>query len=256
MHLGCLDESVIDGDGPYHIIQNYNQNFLHSATHHVVSDGATNKVRFSFVVPDTIIRDTIYVHAQITLSLIETDAMNAGIENENIDQGGRRRRRIRRVLLDISEEHKPNKMSNPDPEQFAENEDDVTNMDQIRHFGGSSGVIQKIFGDEELRRDWNKKLLIVSSIVFVVMLLMGFIGLKIHKSDPINWGMISDLIEQRRLRRLERLRMIGGDKRAYYGPVKHNDSELESGMECQWKDEYGDDQDLLMSHDDGCNDHM
>ena len=61
------------------------------------------------------------------------------------------------------------------------------------------------------------------------------------------------------------MRIIGGDKRAYYGPVKHRDSE--SGMDVdtdnvgdmigfgnEWNDR--DDQDLLMSHDDGCNDHM
>ena len=35
-------------------------------------------------------------------------------------------------------------------------------MDQIRHFEEKSGVMQKIFGDEKLNKDWNEKLLIVS----------------------------------------------------------------------------------------------
>lgn len=240
-NLGCLDESIIDEDGPYWIIQNYNEQFLHRATHHTVSDGTSNKVRFSFIVPDTIIRDTIYVHAQITLSLVESPE--------------------RRILLDVeanlNNDHKPNVLSNPDPRQFAENENNVENMDQIRHFGGSSGVIQKIFGDEELRKEWNKKLLIFSTTVCAILMIAGFIGFKIHRSDPINWGQISDLIEQRRLRRLERLRMIGGHRgRVWYHPVQHNDSEsADQSQSCLDHIQF-DDNDLLMSHDDGCNDHM
>eukprot|EP01084_Bolivina_argentea_P181074 312767_1 len=103
-NLGCLDAENIDSDGPYWIIQNYNQQFLHKSTHHTVVDGSTNKIRFSFIVPDTIIRDTIYIHAQISLSLIENNNNN----NNQID---------RRILLNINgknnNKNKPNKLSNP-----------------------------------------------------------------------------------------------------------------------------------------------
>ena len=69
---GCLGGDV-DDDGPYFIIEDYDENFLYNATHEDEDDinKPANVVRFSFIPPVTIRRDTLYVHAQLSLSLVE-----------------------------------------------------------------------------------------------------------------------------------------------------------------------------------------
>eukprot|EP01084_Bolivina_argentea_P317475 550459_1 len=68
-HTGCFS-SIIDDDGPYHIIVNIDQLFTQNAQHEIDNDN--NMIRFSFLVPKTISRDTLYIEVQIELQFTST----------------------------------------------------------------------------------------------------------------------------------------------------------------------------------------
>ena len=82
---GCLGDSV-DDDGPYYIIENYDEVMLYNASHHDEDDPdkPPNVVRFSFVTPVSIVRDTLYIHAQLTLSLVDATRRRLAEASGNI----------------------------------------------------------------------------------------------------------------------------------------------------------------------------
>ena len=69
---GCLSSDV-DQDGPYHIIVDYNRSLTNDARHE--NETYNNIVRFSFIIPETIKRDELYIQTQISMEFSE----NVGI---------------------------------------------------------------------------------------------------------------------------------------------------------------------------------
>merc|ERR1712130_448692 len=87
--MGCLSSGgIVDDDGPYFIIQNYDDVLLYNATHHDEEDPdkPPNVVRFSFLTPVSIVRDTLYIHAQITLSLVDSRRRRLMEQEQHSDQ--------------------------------------------------------------------------------------------------------------------------------------------------------------------------
>eukprot|EP01083_Nonionella_stella_P096481 271266_1 len=82
---GCLSAGI-DDDGPYHIIQNYDDVLLYNATHESTANVDSNIVRYSFIPPISLRRDTLYIHAQITLSLVSKHGRR--LKEIQIDVGG------------------------------------------------------------------------------------------------------------------------------------------------------------------------
>eukprot|EP00488_Nonionellina_sp_1-RS-2012_P000127 TRINITY_DN10429_c0_g1_i1.p1 TRINITY_DN10429_c0_g1~~TRINITY_DN10429_c0_g1_i1.p1 ORF type:complete len:295 (-),score=98.29 TRINITY_DN10429_c0_g1_i1:151-1035(-) len=82
---GCFATDIIDDDQPYHIVQNGGISVGYDGLDAIVYDRdidlfASNEVRFSFKVPTDIIRDRLYIHSQITITLIsDHDGDNAPI---------------------------------------------------------------------------------------------------------------------------------------------------------------------------------
>ena len=70
---GCFS-SNIDSDGPYHVIVNYDEVLTNEARHEMKT--LNNLVRFSFIVPADITRDTLYIHAHIDLEFSNGNITN------------------------------------------------------------------------------------------------------------------------------------------------------------------------------------
>jgi len=98
---GCL-AGDIDDDGPYYIIQNYDATMLYNATHLDSASLSPNVRRFSFVVPESIVRDTLYIHAQLNVYLQDDSVPRRllGIPSAAAAEGGTNQ--IRHYIASVS----------------------------------------------------------------------------------------------------------------------------------------------------------
>eukprot|EP01083_Nonionella_stella_P195007 718701_1 len=78
---GCFATDIIDENQPYHLVQNGYIGVGYDSLDAIIYDRdigdghlfPANEVRFSFMVPTNIVRDKLYIHAQVTIKLVSQD---------------------------------------------------------------------------------------------------------------------------------------------------------------------------------------
>eukprot|EP01084_Bolivina_argentea_P107624 192420_1 len=106
---GCFATDIIDDNQPYFIIQNgeigvgYNDlnPIIYERDNNLFSN--SNEVRYSFDVPTDIIRNTLYIHSQITIKLIsdEVNTINWAINRRILIETGNVQDQVRHFMNSI-----------------------------------------------------------------------------------------------------------------------------------------------------------